>query len=62
VHQGRMAANALAAADELLAEGRALAGPGDEERLSEPADYLGASGLFVDAVLQRAGGSSGGSA
>ena len=62
VHQGRMAANAHAAADELLAEGRGLGGPGDEERLSEPSDYLGASGLLVDAVLQRAAASSGGGA
>jgi 3-carboxy-cis,cis-muconate cycloisomerase len=55
VHRDRMAANALAAADELLAEGRGLTDGPDRERLAGPSDYLGASGLLVDAVLQRAG-------
>jgi 3-carboxy-cis,cis-muconate cycloisomerase len=62
VHPDRMAANALAAADELLAEGRGLSDDDDEgrERLTEPSDYLGASGLLIDAVLQQARDSAGG--
>ncbi len=54
VHKDRMAANADAAAGELLAEGRGLLDPPDPDRLTGPSDYLGASGRLVDGAVRRA--------
>jgi 3-carboxy-cis,cis-muconate cycloisomerase len=50
VHADRMAATAGAAAQQLLAERRALGGADD----GDPWAYLGAAGELVDAVLDRA--------
>ena len=55
VHADRMREIAVAARDDLLAEARSLRElTGATQPLSDPADYLGATDLLIDAVLKRA--------
>ncbi len=50
----RMRANADAASDALLAEGRSIAAEGRAALVGGPGDYLGANDLLIDATLERA--------
>jgi 3-carboxy-cis,cis-muconate cycloisomerase len=53
----RMRANADAAADDLLAEARSLAGDNSGVSFSSPGEYLGANDLLIDAAVRRGRGS-----
>ncbi len=54
VDADRMQANAAAASDDLLAEGRSVVGDSEAPALTGPSDYLGASDLLIDAAVARA--------